>query len=821
METWLKDAKFGAKLLLRDKGFTTTAVLTLALAIAANVAVFSIVRSVLLKPLPFPEADRVIFLQNSYPHAGVPRAESSVPDYFDRRELSTLESVAVYRLQGMTVGEPGEARRLRGVRATPSLFRVIRAEADRGRVFTEDESVPGSDRKAILTHGAWQELFGGEEDVLGRDIRVGGIAHTIVGILPERFLFLSPDVRVFIPAAFTEEERSDDERHSNDWEMMARLAPGATLSAVQSQVDALNQTNLERFPALAEALTNAGFHTEALDLRAALTRDVRGTLHLLWGGVAFVLLIACVNVANLVLVRSQGRLKELAIRSSIGGGRRRLARGLVTEMALLALAGDALGLVLGYTALRFLRSLGIDALPRGSEIQFDLFSIAVTLAVALLIGGLLSLIPMARMLRLNLSDIVRQEGRASTGGRGARRLGSTLVVAQVGIALILLIGAGLLLSSFRRVLAVDPGFRPQRVVTASVSLPAARYAGGTEVRSFWQRALGGVRALPGVEDAGITSSIPLGGSYSDSILLAEGYQLAPGESIISPSQVVVSPGYFEAMGIPLVSGRFFEEGDDEDAPNRILVDETLAARFWPGSDPVGKRVYSPSEPEDIGSPSENVTWFHVVGVVGAVRERGLVSSEERLGMYYYPYRQAFRRFHTFAIRTARDPESITAELRGVMTSLDPEIPVFDVRTMEERLDASLLTRKTSLFLAGSFGLLALLLAAVGIYGVLAYLVSQRTREIGIRMALGSSARSAFKLVLREGAVMLALGLALGLAGSLALGRLLEGQLYGVGTAEPSVLVLVAALLSAAAFAASFVPARRAARIHPVEALRRD
>jgi predicted permease len=821
METWLKDVKFGAKLLLRDRGFAATAVLTIALAIGANVAVFSIVRSVLLKPLPFPDGDRLVYVQNSYPNAGVARADSSVPDYYDRRELPALSTVAVYRFEGMTVGEPSATRRLRGLRVTPSFFRAIGAESHRGRLFTEDESVPGSDKKAVLTYGTWQELFGGEENVLGREIRINGLAHTIVGVLPEKFLFLSPEVRLILPAAFTEEEKSDEVRHNNNWEMLARLAPGETVATAQAQIDALNQRNLERFPELAEALTNAGFHTVILDFRDELTRDLRGTLHLLWGGVAFVLLIAAVNIANLVLVRSQARLKELAVRSSIGGGRLRLARGLVIEMVELTLVGGALGLGLGYAALRFLRAYGIDELPRGSEIALDLVSVALTLLVALGLGAILALIPVARMLQMNLSDIVHQEGRTSTGGRGSKLLRHSLVVAQVAIALVLLVGAGLLLASFRHVVSVDPGFRPAGTVTAAVSLPPARYPEPADLRSFYERALRGIRALPGVEAAGSTSSIPLGGSYSDSIMMAEGYQLAPGESIVSPSQVVASPGYFEAMGIPLVRGRFFEEGDDENAPNRVIVDERLAARFWPGGDPVGKRLYTPSNAEDLAGPSENATWFHVVGVVGAVRERGLVDAEERVGMYYFPYRQAVRRFQTFAIRTGRDAESLAREFRSVIGALDPEIPVFDIRTMEERLDASLLARKTSLLLSLAFGILALLLAALGIYGVLAYLVTQRTREIGIRMALGSSTRSASELVLKEGAAMLGLGLALGVAGALALGRLLEGQLHGVSPAEPWVLGLVAALLSVSAFAAAAVPARRAARIHPMEAMRAD
>ena len=422
---------------------------------------------------------------------------------------------------------------------------------------------------------------------------------------------------------------------------------------------------------------------------------------------------------------------------------------------------------------------------------------------------------------MNLSDIVHQEGRTSTGGRGAALLRKTLVVAQVAFALVLLIGAGLLLASFRRVLAIDPGFRPESVVTASVSLPPTRYAEETDMVGFHARALAGIRSIAGVESVGATSVIPFGGSYNDSVIMAEGYPMAPGESVISPARTEVTPGYFETMGIPLLSGRLFDEGDDGTAGNVVLVDERLAKKFWPGSDPVGKRMYEADSAEDLVSPSENVTWHRVIGVVGSIRQRGLVESDDRIGAYYFPYRQGPWRFLTFVIRTERAPESVVAEVREVIRAIDPELPLYDVLTMEERVDQSLVARKTSILLSAGFGIVALFLAAVGIYGVLAYLVSQRTREIGIRMALGGTTRSAFALVLREGAVIIGLGLALGFGGALLLGGVLEQHLYGVGATEPSVLAAVSGLLAAVALVASVVPALRAASIHPVQAIRGD
>jgi predicted permease len=425
------------------------------------------------------------------------------------------------------------------------------------------------------------------------------------------------------------------------------------------------------------------------------------------------------------------------------------------------------------------------------------------------------------MLRMNLSDIVHQEGRTSTGGRGAALLRKTLVVAQIAFALVLLIGAGLLLASFRRVIAVDPGFRPEFVVTASVSLPPGRYAEEKDMIAFHERALAGIRSIAGVERAGATTVIPFGGRYNDSVIMAEGYQMAPGESLISPAKTDVTPGYFETMGIPLLSGRLFDEGDDGTAGNVVLVDERLAKKFWPDSDPVGKRMYEAASAEDLVSPSENVTWHRVVGVVGSIRQRGLVDTDDRIGAYYFPYRQTPWRYMTFAVRTERAPESVTAEMREVIRALDPELPLYDLLTMVERVDQSLVARKTSILLSASFGAVALFLAAVGIYGVLAYLVSQRTREIGIRMALGGTTRSAFELVLREGAVIIALGLALGFGGALLLGGVLEQHLYGVTATDPSVLAAVSGILAAVALLASVVPAARAASIHPVQAIRGD
>jgi predicted permease len=816
------DLKYAVKLLWKDKGFSLTATLTLAICIGAQAAIFSIVHSVLLQPLPFSEPERILLLYNSYPHAGVARAATGVPDYYDRlREVDAFEEQALYDFVGRTIGEAGSPQRVRVLAVTPSFFRLLRAEPLQGRTFTEEEGEIGNEKKIVLSHRLWQQLFAGDPGALGKDLRVNGVPFTLVGVMPENFLFLSPEVALFTPLAFSAEQKSDDARHSNNWEMLGRLKPGASLAQAQMQIDALNARNDERFPQFKQILSNAGFRTVVVPFQEELVKDIRATLYLLWGGVAFVLLIGCVNAANLVLVRSHVRLRELATRHALGAGRFRLARQLVSETLLLTGVGGGLGLIAGYAALRLTARLGIEEIPRGSEIGMGPVTLGYTLGLTLLIGVLLGLAAVVHVLRSDLSSVLHEEGRSATVSRGLRLVRRGLVVLQVAFALILLVGAGLLLASFRRVLEVDPGFRPEQVATAAVSLPASRYPEPRERQAFVSRALEKIRALPGVLAAGVTDTIPLGGSYSDSVILAEGYQMAPGESLISPSRSVASPGYFEAMGIPLLQGRFFTEADREESPRVIIVDRELAQRFWPQGDPLGKRMFLPDNPEDLLNPSKNVRWLTVVGVVGKIRQRGLVEAPDRVGAYYFPYRQSGISNMTFALRTGTEPESLIGPLRREITELDPELPVFDARTMSERLEDSLLTRKVPIWISLAFAGVALFLAAVGLYGVLAYLVTQRSREFGIRLALGSTARGIFDLVVREGAQILALGFVFGLVGVYALRRVLEAELYGVRPLEPAVLLGVAGLLALVALVACLLPARRATRIDPVVALRQE
>lgn len=820
MERFAQDLRFAIRLLWKDRGFTITSILTLALCIGANAAIFAIVNSVLLKPLPMPEPERLVLMYNSYPGAGVERGSTGVPDYYDRlRETDIFEEQALYQVRGQTIGgDNADPQRVTGMAARPSLFRMLRAQPYRGRVFQEDEGEIGREKVVVLSYALWQQLFGGADSAVGRELRVNGEPYSILGVMPSSFQFMDPDVRLWMPLAFTPDQKSDQARHNNSWTMVARLKPGATVQQAQQQIDALNARNLDRFPELKQALIDVKFHTPVHPLQDDLVSGVRPTLFLLWGGVLFVLAIGAVNITNLVLVRSTARMRELATRHALGAGLSRIVRQLLTESVLLTVTGGAAGVGVGYLGLKLLGGFGLESLPRASEVQMDAIAILFTLALALAVGILVGLVPIVNLRQMNLSQAFREEGRSGTSSRGARAVGRGLVIAQIAFAFMLLAGAGLLLASFERVLAVRPGFDPAGVLTARVAPPQSRYKDDEAIVSFVNRLLARVRALPGVVQAGTTSSIPFGGDFSDGVIMAEGYRPAPGEPVISPFRITISSGYIEALGMKVLQGRAFCDSDTADSPRVVVIDERLARKYWPGADPIGRRMFLPDAPSDIVTPPPNPKWITVVGVVAQTKTAGLVATDDRLGAYYFPVTQQPRPSLTIAIKTQGDPTSLTSALRQELRAIDPELPLYSVRTLEDRMSESLADRRTPMVLALVFASVALFLAAVGIYGVLAYQVSQRRKEIGIRMALGSDARSIFTLVVREGALLLAFGFAVGLAGAFAIRRAIEGQLYGVGAMDPFVLAAVTALLALVALTACAVPARRAAQTDPMVAL---
>lgn len=821
MGTIIRDLRFGAKLLFKEKTFSATVLTTLAICIGANVAIFSVIRTVLLEPLPYDEPDRLVSVFNSYPGAGVERASTGSVDFFFRRDgIEAFEEVAVFQGSGNTVGEPGATEQVSSLRVSPSLLSVLRVQPALGRNFTDDEMDVGNHQKVILTHGYWEEQFAGSADVLGRSLRIDGEPFEIVGVLPEGFGMANrDDVRFLLPTPFSEEQRQIDNWHSNNFQMVARLLPGETVERAKAQIDALNNAMIEEWPVpnAGQILSDAGFTTVVRPYQDDLVRNVRPMLFTLWAGVFFVLLIGCVNIANLMLARSQVRRTELAMRLALGAQRGRVARQVLTENVLIGVLGGVLGAGVGVLGLALLNALGLSDLPRGSQVGLDAGVLLFTLGVALGAGVLFGLIPVVHLVRNDLSSVFRTEGRTGTASRRAVTLRSGLVTAQVALAFVMLIGAGLMFVSFRSAVAVDPGFRPEGVFTAMVSLPESRYADPESRRQFTDELLSQLRVIPGVEAASMTSQLPFSGNNSSSVILPEGYVTQPGESLLSPFQTWVGDDYFETLGIELVEGRTFHLSDGPDAANAIVIDEWLARRYWPDTSPVGKRMVWGAVPGSDDVDEEDL--FTVVGVVETVKQNDLTApDEEHVGAYYFTYRQRPVGFMTVVARTGVEAASVTPRVRQVLAGIDPELPLFGTRTMEERIDESLASLRVPLILLSVFAGIALFLAMVGIYGALAYTITQRTREFGIRLAMGSGPGSIFAMVLRQGARVIGVGLLVGGTGAYASVRLMQSLLFGVESTDPAVMGGVAVLLAAVGMLAAVIPARRATRVDPIRAL---
>jgi len=821
MDNLFRDIKQGLRSLLRDKGFTATVLLTLAVGIAAYTATFAIVNSVLLRPLPCPNAGALVLMANEYPKAGVVDQDvSSAADYFDRRRVVTaLEEQALFQQTDATVEINGTPQRVAAMNVTPSFLRVVGVSPARGRNFTDQEGEFGQDYKVIISDGLWQQLYGGDASAIGRSMRIGGLPFTIVGVMPRDFVFMYPEVCLWALASFSPQEKAG--YHNNNWSHIGRLKPRATIAQVRAQINALNAANLERFPQYKEFVINAGFYTRVEPLQHVLVKDVEGALYLLWGGALFVLLIAGLNVTNLALARCNARTKEIATRLALGAGRAQIARQSIAENVLVASAGGSAGVLLGRALLRAVGAIGLDQFPRAYEVRIDGRVILVSLALAVVAGVLVGLVPLAGAFKVSLSNTLRDSTRGGSSGLGARRLRQALVSAEIGLAFVLLAGAGLLLASFRHLLAVDPGFKTYGVATGTVTATEARYKNHGDLRVLMDRSLAAIRRSPGVAAAGATTSIPLGDGSVTTFIMAEGYVMKPGESIIAPFRSAVTPGYFQTMNIGLVRGRLFDERDNESAPGVVIVDEKLARHFWPNRNPIGQRMYQKDIGEGPNKPGARTIWYQVVGVVRTVRMEDLAASSGVLGAYYFPFAQQPERDYTFAIRTAGEAAGGASALRAAMTRIDPDMAVFDVKTMEERAALSMSSRRTALLLALAFAGLALFLAAIGIYGVLAYWVAQRRREIAIRMALGSSGGGIVRMVLREGLALVGVGLAVGIAGAAALQKAVASQVYGVRPLDPLVMGSGIVLLGIIALAACAAPARRAVHVDPNEVLRCD
>jgi predicted permease len=823
MDTLRQDLLYAVKVLRRDPAYSAAVILTLAVSLGANTAIFTVVRSVLLRPLPYPEPQRIVSSYDGFPGAGVERAGTSVPNYGERRAMKEVfESAALYQFSGYKVGEGSRAEGVAAMNVTPSFFEVLSTAPSRGRLFSEAEGTPGKNKVVIVSSVFASRQAGGVDGIVGTQLRLNDEVYDVVGVLPRTFYFINPEIQVFVPIAFAPEDFAEERRHSQNHEMLSRLAPGVTLERAQAQLDAHNRRVIEASGPIKDLLIRAGYISRVRRLEDDLIRNVRAALQMLWGGVLCVVLIAAVNITNLALARTNGRMKELATRSAIGAGRSRIGRQLITEAAVLTLVGASLGIVLGLFSLDALEWIGFTDLPRAHEIQIDAVVVAVTVAPALLLAVVVGGVPALRLASASLSGALREETRSGTVGRTSGYVRRSLVVAQVALAFLLVAGAGLLLASFGRLLNVSPGFVPDQVITGRVNPLRSRYPDDAALRSYVDRALTRVRALPGVESAGVSSYLPFSWDGSSSVIIPEGYAPRPGESVVSPNQLYVSAGYLEALKVSLKGGRFFSDSDTATAPRVVIIDEQLAARFWPNQNAVGRRVYSPSKPEDVASPGPGVTWMQVVGVVGTVKMRGLDEGENaRAGAYYIPYAQDPSRQIGWAIRTSGDIGSTTAAVQRALAEVDPDVTMSDVFAMTARIEKSLNPRRAPMMLALGFGAIALLLAAVGLYGVLAYHVGQRTREFGIRMALGSDAARIVRMILGEATALVVLGLAGGLAGTIAMRGVIAAQLYGIGALDPQVILGAVLVLAITSLFACLGPALRAVRVSPLVALSRQ
>jgi len=778
---------------------TLTIVLTVAVCVAVNTAVFTVVDSLLIRPLPFPQADRLISMSNQYPKAGVVDQDAvSAGDYFDRQgTIPAVAEQALYQFVSFPVDRGAGVAQLRGVTATPSLFRVLRVPPAHGRLFAETESEPGRDNVVILTDGLRRELFA-EGNAVGKELRINGSTRRVIGVLPAGFRFIAPDVRFFVPLALAADARQS--RHNNNQRYIARLADGATVEQARAQVQAVNAQVLHQTPAIRQLVLDAGFHTQVEPLQPWLMRRSAGSLQLLWIGAILVLIVGAANIAGLSLARAYAQLPELATRVALGATRADTLRRALIDGLLPALAGGSLGIAAGCFALPLIDA---DLLPGAAGISMSPAVVAYGLSGAIAAGLFAALVSLAPLRKLNLGFL----GAVRTTPRGLP-LRRAFVVAQTALAFVLLSGAGALTASMQELLQVDPGFRVADVWTASTSFDGANHPQTPAGRALVERILTGIRAVPGVVSAGGGSDLPFSGNYNDNAFIPEGYQMKAGESAISPIRLRVTQDYLETLAIPAVRGRLFDQRDTNESQRVVILDERLSRRFFGDSDPIGKRMYYPPAPTGAG-------FLTIVGVVKSVRLEDLSGAGNPNGIYYVPWSQSPPGRMSIVWRGS---EGTAAEVRREFARLAPESALFELRSMAERQELTLTARKTARALVIVFAVVAVILATLGINGLLAFLVTQQNREIGIRLAIGCPPAKVFGQFLAHGAKLVAAGLLAGFALALTLEPALASQVYGISAIAPWVLAASAAILSLVAALAIALPAIRASRIDPVRAL---
>jgi predicted permease len=816
MESLRQDLAYGFRTLVKNPGFTIVAVLALALGTGANTAIFSVVNGVLLRPLPFREPERLVMVWINNTKGNQPQAALSVPDFLDYRENnSVLDQIASLTFDDFNLTDGDQPERVQGTMVSANFFSVLGVTAQTGRVFLPAEDQAGADRAVVISNGLWKRRFGGDPALVNQTIQLNGASFTVVGVtLPE---FQSPEKgdELWVPMSFDGTDRlrmpsistpeGFKKRSFRFFKSIARLKPGVSLDQAQAEMSTIAGRLEQQYPD-----SNTGMGVNLIPLHRQIVGDIKPALLLLLAAVGFVLLIACANVANLLLARAAARQKEIAIRVALGAGRARLIRQLLTESVMLALVGGVLGTGLAWLGLRVLVGINPANIPRLDAIRIDGRVLGFTLLISMLTGLVFGLVPALQASRPDLNEALKEGARGSTGGIGRRRVRSVLVVTEVALTQMLLIGAGLMIKSFYTLQQVNPGFNAESVLTMQVTLPPVKYAEDTQITAFYEQALNRIKALPGVQAAGAATSLPLTSNSLSRRFTIDGRSPASSNERLVANYGAISPEYFRAMGIPLLSGRSFTDQDRDKSQQVIIINDTMRRRFWPNEDPIGKHISITAE---AGVSRE------IVGVVSDVKNSSL-DAESGLEIYE-PYLQFPWSFMAIVVRTAADPLRLAPAVRDEILAVDKAQPVYDVKTMTQIVGDSLSQPRLYMLLLGIFAGIALVLAAVGIYGVMNYSVNQRRHEIGIRMAIGAQRSDIMKMIVGQGMLLATIGVAVGVAAAFFLGWVVEMLLFGVSGRDLSTFIALPFVLVLVALLASYVPARRATRVDPMIALRAE
>jgi putative ABC transport system permease protein len=803
MERLIQDLRYELRRLAKQPGFTTIAILTLAIGIGATTTIFSVVNSIILKPLPYREPDRLAMVWMDNSRINVKEDWHSYPNYLDyRNNNQTFEDIAIFNNRSFNLTGDSEPERIIGAHGSANLFTVLGVEPLRGRTFTVEEEDGGKDLVALISYGLWQRRFGGDPDILGKKIALNGVNREVIGVMPRGFNFPRKETELWVPPGLNQGVRAA--RGALWLQVIGRLKPGVSMTQAQADMETIAASIVERDP------QSEGYGVNIVAYHEQIVGKVKPALLVLLGAVLFVLLIACANVANLLLSRAAARERETSIQVALGAGRTRLVRQFLTESALLAILSGTLGVALAYLGLYLLIAVAPKDVPRLDQVGIDGRVLAFSLAISVLTALIFGLVPALQASNPDLNESLKEGGRSSTTGVQGKQVRNALVIAEVAIALVLLIGAGLMIRSFLYLQKVNVGINPDNLLTMRVQLSGTKYREGTAVSQFYQQLTERLEALPGVLSAGAISDIFLSQTPNSSNFSIEGRPDPPPTERVEVPIDSVTPGLFKTLGVQLLRGRFFVDRDTGEAPPVVIINETMARQFWPGEEALGKRL-------KYGGSNSSDSWKEIVGVVADVRRTGF--DHEVRPETYLPHAQASAGGMTLVIHTDREPLGLASTVRAAVWDIDRDQTVFDMKSMDLMLGEMRAQRRLNMILFAAFAGIALLLASVGIYGIISHSVAQRTHELGVRLALGARTADVMKLVLGHGLGLTLAGIVIGLVAAFLLTRVMASLLYGVSATDPLTFVALAMILALVALAASYIPARRATRVDPIEALR--